>query len=550
MHIYPSSDGLAIYFQDVTARKKVEQTLRESEERLRLAVDLTEMGLWDWNIATGRLAWAYHHARLFGMAPEDFDGRYKTVFQHIYAADREAVDQAVQRALVTGSFNQEFRVVYPDGGLCWLGSKGRVTYDPQGQPQRMLGFVWDISDRKQVETEREHLFIREQQARQEAEAANRIKDEFLAVLSHELRSPLNPILGWTNLLMRRQLDTNMTQRALETIYRNAQLQTQLIDDLLDVSRILRGKLKLENSAVDLSWVIQGALSTVQLSAEAKNIAITTNLPAAPLQVRGDAGRLQQIVWNLLSNAVKFTPAGGRAEIRLRQIEQQAEIQVQDTGQGIGADFIPYVFDYFRQADGATTRQFGGLGLGLAVVRHLTELHGGLVQVFSAGVEQGSTFTLTLPLLCNHSVLIPPSSVSVPKTFSRLYRYLTGKQVLIVDNDAEALYLASYILEEHGMQVLSAASAEGALVILDQVLPHCLICDIGLPRVDGYGLIQQIRARSPEKGGQIPAIALTAYAAERDRQLVLEAGFQAHLSKPTNLDRLLETLAHLLSEDEG
>ncbi|MFE4106347.1 hybrid sensor histidine kinase/response regulator [Almyronema epifaneia] len=545
VHIYPSKEGITLYFQDVTARKTAERTLRESEERLRLAVDLTELGLWDWNLSTGKVTWSYHHGRLFGTTTEAFDGTYDAFLRCVHPDDHEGVNQGVQAALESGVFGHEFRVVWPDGSLHWLGSKGKVTYDEQKIPRRMLGFVWDISDRKQVEAEREQLLIRERQAREDAEMANRIKDEFLAVLSHELRSPLNPILGWTNLLLRRQLNPETTRRALETIERNAQLQTQLISDLLDVSRILRGKLKLDNNPVDLAQVVQSALETVQLSAEAKDIDIKLDLPEVSPRVRGDAGRLQQVVWNLLSNAVKFTPTQGEVSVWLRQVEQQAEIRVQDTGQGITADFLPYVFDYFRQADGATTRQFGGLGLGLAIVRHLTELHGGSVEASSTGLGQGATFTVRLPLLHQPLMTVPAVSVTATRKVPKLSHQLMGKQVLVVDDDAEALYLVSYVLEEYGVQVLSATSAEAALVILDQIRPHCLICDIGMPGIDGYDLMRQIRARSPEQGGEIPAIALTAYASSRDRQLALAAGFQAHLTKPTNLDQLIETLDHLL-----
>ncbi|MBD1808607.1 response regulator [Microcoleus sp. FACHB-SPT15] len=398
-------------------------------------------------------------------------------------------------------------------------------------------------ERQWAEEKRIQMLAREQEARQQAEAANRIKDEFLAVLSHELRSPLNPILGWSKLLRNGKLNAAKTAQALEIIERNAQLQSQLIEDLLDVSRILQGKLSLNMAPVNLASTIKAALETVRLAAEAKSIQIQTVFDQTIGQVLGDTARLQQVVWNLLTNAVKFTPEGGRVEILLQPIGSQAQIQVRDTGKGISPDFLPHVFEYFRQADATTTRTFGGLGLGLAIVRHLVELHGGTVQVDSPGEGQGAIFTVKLPLIKdksgrhkaegNSSPLAPESSP------------LTGIRVLVVDDDTDSREFIAFVLEQLGAQVNTVTSAGEAIASLEQSQPNILLSDIGMPNMDGYMLMRQIRAMPPEQGGQILAIALTAYAGEIDRQQALEAGFQHHLAKPLEPNELVKVILNLL-----
>ncbi len=388
---------------------------------------------------------------------------------------------------------------------------------------------------------RARLYEAEQRARASAETANRIKDEFLAVLSHELRSPLNPILGWTKLLRTRKFDEQATNRALETIERNALLQTQLIEDLLDVSRILRGKMVLNVSPVNLATTIEAALETVRLAAESKGIQIQTIFAPNAGLVSGDSARLQQVIWNLLSNAVKFTPKGGRVEVRVEQDASIAQIVVSDTGKGISPEFLPYVFDYFRQEDGKTTRKFGGLGLGLAIVHHLVELHGGTVQASSPGEGQGATFTVKLPLT---RIVKEPyfDSESQVTTFN-----LSQLRILVVDDEADMRELLVAILSEYGVQVKVAASAEEALTALDQFQPDVLISDIGMPEVDGYALMRQIRQLLPQQGGLIRAIALTAYAGEYNQQQALEAGFQRHVAKPVEPYELVKTIATLLGK---
>lgn len=406
------------------------------------------------------------------------------------------------------------------------------------------GFMLTLGQQCAQAIARAQLYEAEKIARAEAETANRIKDEFLAVLSHELRTPLNPILGWAKLLRTRKFDEATKIRALETIERNAKLQTQLIGDLLDVSRILQGKVSLNLHAVDLKIAIAAALETVRLAAEAKSIQIQTVLSNDIGKVLGDGDRLQQVMWNLLSNAVKFTPTDGLVEVRLEQVGLDAQIQVIDTGKGINPEFLPYVFDYFRQADAKTTRVFGGLGLGLAIVRHLVELHGGTVQAESLGEEQGATFTVKLPLLKNSQLRVSSSEVSQPELNTE-ETLLAGVQILLVDDQADVREFFSFALEQYGATVTAVESANEALQTLVQSKPDILLSDIGMPFMDGYMLLREVRKLPPEQGGQIPAIALTAYAGELNYNQAMAAGFQKHLPKPVDPVDLATAIVSLI-----
>ncbi|HLO51534.1 MAG TPA: ATP-binding protein, partial [Kamptonema sp.] len=377
----------------------------------------------------------------------------------------------------------------------------------------------------------------EQTARENAERANRIKDEFLAVLSHELRSPLNPILGWTKLLQTRKFDAHKTAEALATIERNAKLQCQLIDDLLDVAKILRGKLSMDESPVNLVFVIESAIDTVRTAAVAKSILLHPVLPNIG-QVLGDSTRLQQIVWNLLSNAIKFTPKGGQVEIRLERVNDRAQIIVSDTGKGINPDFLPHIFESFSQEDISTTRKYGGLGLGLAIVRNLVEAHGGIISASSPGEGQGATFTVSFPLLNLEQEL------NQPDEFLDQEPDLTGIKVLTVDDELDARELLTVVLIEYGAEVMTVASAGEVFTALEWFQPDILISDIGMPEMDGYTLLQQVRSLPPEKGGQIPAIAVSAYAGEVDQQRSITVGFRRHITKPLDPNQLAQTVAAL------
>ncbi|MBG1245001.1 PAS domain S-box protein [Nostoc sp. NZL] len=406
------------------------------------------------------------------------------------------------------------------------------------------GFMLTLGQQCAQAIARAQLYEAEKTARAQAETANRIKDEFLAVLSHELRTPLNPILGWAKLLRTRKFDEPTKIRALETIERNAKLQTQLIGDLLDVSRILQGKVRLNLYAVDLKVAIASALETVHLAAEAKSIQIQTVLSNDIGKVLGDSDRLQQVMWNLLSNAVKFTPTDGQVEVHLQQVGLDAQIQVIDTGKGINPEFLPYVFDYFRQADAKTTRVFGGLGLGLAIVRHLVELHGGTVQAESLGEGQGATFTVRLPLLKNSELRVSSDEAFQPEV-STEDTLLAGVQILLVDDQADVREFFSFALEQYGATVTAVESASEALEILVQSKPDILLSDIGMPLMDGYMLLREVRRLPPEQGGQIPAIALTAYAGEINYNQAMAAGFQKHLPKPVDPGELATAIDNII-----
>ena len=413
----------------------------------------------------------------------------------------------------------------------------------------------EVTERKLAEEARARLLVREQAARAEAERANRLKDEFLATLSHELRTPLTAILGWTHLIRGGNLDAAMMTRALETIERNARAQSQLIDDLLDVSRIITGKLMLDFRPVELASIIEATIDTVRPMAEAKSIRVQPQLRTSHCVVSGDPARLQQVVWNLFSNAVKFTPEGGSIEVGLTCNEQRVELEVSDTGQGISQDFLPYIFDRFRQADGTTTRKHGGLGLGLAIVRHLVELHGGSITAHSDGDGQGATFTLSLPL--GSALTAPDGTVEGAAEQPAIAEadgkesqslgqsdVLGGLRILIVDDEADTRELVQEVLARQGAEVRVSESAAEALRMLATWHPDLLISDIGMPVEDGYELIKQVRNFDAEHHGQIPAVALTAYVGAEDYRRALAAGFQTHLAKPIVPKDLIEIVARV------
>lgn len=401
--------------------------------------------------------------------------------------------------------------------------------------------------------------IREQTARREAEEANRVKDEFLATLSHELRTPLHSMLGWVHMLRKGALSPDQTANALEVIERNVHAQHRLVEDILDLSRIITNKLQMKMHQVSLGLLIKSVIESVRSTAEAKNISLEAKIDLRKSNIWGDADRLQQVVYNLISNAIKFTPRGGSVAVFLSYTQTNAEIVVRDTGEGIAPEFLPHVFDTFRQQDGSTTRRFGGLGLGLAIVRHLTELHGGQVQAESGGSGQGAAFTVTLPLLETapserddtgknlSEVAVSNESVSIAHTKTQP-QILSGIKVLIIDDDYFALDLARTILEQDGAQVKTADTPAVGRTLFESWQPNLVLCDIGLPGEDGYSLIGQMREIDNQRGTQTPTIALTAYARAEDRAQALKAGFNRHIAKPVEPETLLAAVVELTSQN--
>ena len=403
-----------------------------------------------------------------------------------------------------------------------------------------------ITELQRSEEAREQLLLRAERARSEAEAANRIKDEFLATLSHELRTPLTSLLGWSSVLREARRDEKVLNQGLEAIDRNARVQAQLIDDLLDVSRIVSGKLNLDVRPLDITSVARAAINVVRPAADAKGILLEYWAEPGLGAICADSARLHQIIWNLLSNAVKFTPSGGRIHVRVERDGTDARVTVKDTGQGIDSEFLPRVFDRFRQADSSTTRSFGGLGLGLAIVRHLVELHGGTVSAQSDGVNKGATFSTTFPLLADRSEAIAVAQSGEMSVLE--FRSLDGLRVLIVDDEPEAREIISTVIMRTGAEVTACTTATEALAKLAEWKPDVILSDIAMPDEDGYSFIGKVRSLPRDKGGETPAAALTAYARDVDRRQALAAGYQMHIAKPIGASQLVHMVARLAGRD--
>jgi signal transduction histidine kinase/ActR/RegA family two-component response regulator len=415
--------------------------------------------------------------------------------------------------------------------------------------QKARSLEAEIAERQRAEELLRLSLLAEQMARAEAETANSMKDEFLATVSHELRTPLNAIIGWSHLIRSGSLDKATLARAVETIDRNAKSQAQLIEDILDVSRMITGKLRLNNAPVDIASVINAAIDSVQLAVDSKDLHLKVTLDPSARHTLGDSSRLQQVVWNLLANAIKFTPTGGRIEVKVERARGGLQIRVSDTGKGIHPEFLPFIFDRFRQADGTTTRQHGGLGLGLAIVRQLVELHGGTIQAESAGEGKGATFTIRLPLAPSPQrgkrvAKVKAKSLTKNTAAFTSLPSLTDVRVLLVDDDVDTLQILGVMLADTKATVQTATSASEALEILEWFEPDVLVSDLAMPGEDGYSLINKIRALETKRGKQIPAVALTSYVRVEDRARALSAGFNMFVPKPVQLTELVTTIANL------
>jgi PAS domain S-box-containing protein len=547
--------GFAKVTRDLTERRAHEEDLRHSEERFRLLVE----GVSDYAIfmldVTGAVAtWNSGAARIKGYRADEIIGQHFSKFYPQDAKESGWPEHELRAAAAEGRFIDEGWRVRKDGSKFWAHVNITALRDEEGRLRGFAKLTRDLTERKRTEAleasgaERDAMLESERNARMLAQRSARIKDEFLATLSHELRTPLNAILGWTQLLRSRaEPEPAEFQRALEVIERNARAQVRLIDDLLDLSRIMSGRFRLDVQQVSLLDVVRGALDSVEPTAQTKGVRLESVLDPKSVIVSGDPARLQQVFWNLLSNAVKFTPKGGKVQVLLQRVNSHIEFSVRDTGVGIPAGFLPHVFERFSQKDSSTQREYGGMGLGLAIAKQLVDLHGGAIQAKSLGEGQGATFVVTLPLIIlgkdsDRAARIHPTAaetseaVPMPK--------LDGVRVLIVDDEADALELVRRLLENQGALVATVRTGEEALQRLQSETPDVLISDIGMPGMDGYQFLRRLRAAEP-KGQRVPALALTAFARPDDRKNAILAGYQAHLAKPFDMAELAIVVAGLV-----
>jgi PAS domain S-box-containing protein len=495
---------------------------------------------------------------IFGYTADELRGRTFLDLTHPddVGASRDAMLQLLDRSISALSF--EKRYLRKDGSEVWSWTTVTLLRGTDGEPQRFIGVVEDMSARKRVETalqdqaqiaekaaeDRKALLESERAARNDAERMSELKGEFLATLSHELRTPLNAIVGWAQILRTRPSDREQLAKGLETIERNARVQAQLIEDLLDMSRITSGKLRLDVQRLHPASVVEAAVETVRTAADAKGIRLEKVIDPSAGPISADPGRLQQVMWNLLSNAIKFTPRGGTVQVVLQCVDSHVELSVADTGSGVKPEFMPHLFERFRQGDTTTTRRHGGLGLGLSIVKSLVELHGGTVMALSPGDNQGTTITVHLPLTAvrpaDDDRTHPAARRPEPTDFVSME--LAGLTVLVVDDQPDARELILRVLEDCSARVLTAASADEALPLVESARPDVLISDIGMPVADGYELLRRVRELGPTRGGRVPAIALTAFARSEDRTRALRSGFMVHVSKPVDPSELVATVA--------
>lgn len=528
---------------DVTDTETLERVVARTERRFREAMDQVPVLVWIARPSEG-IVWTNRSWQAFRGRTEEAERGFGWL-DGVHPDDAERIERAARAAFEgRGELHFEFRMLRSDGAWRWLHSVGVPRLDLEGRFQDFLGFSIDLSERRQLEMDRDELLAATERARDEAELAMRSRDEFLAKVSHELRNPLNGILGWSQILRRGEPSPEDLERGHEQIDLAARALVQLVDDLLDVSRIAAGKMRLSLAPTELKRVVEAACQTVTPSATARAIEVDCTLDE-DVVVMGDARRLQQVVWNLLANAVKFTPRGGRIEVGLRrEPEDRAVLSVRDTGIGIDPEFLPQVFAPFSQQEATSTRRFRGLGLGLSIARNLVELHGGTITVASDGVDRGSTFEVSLPVTAWREKGAAAAD-RLDETGSVVPRpLLSGARILLVDDDAGARELLTRILEPTGARVHTAGSAADGLASLLALRPDVLVSDIEMPGTDGFAFLRRVRALAEEEGGAVPAVALTAYVRDEERERILLAGFQAHLGKPVDADELIRTLAGL------
>lgn len=543
-------DGVSVFALDVTglvvARKEVEQLaakVQKSEGELRALAESMPQLAWSAG-PDGVIDW--YNRRWYDYTGKDPASAEEWNWHQVH--DPEVLPEVTRRwqqAITTGDdFEMEIPLRRSDGVFRWHLARAVALKDETGAVTRWFGTNTDVDDFKRLEAESARLLEAAQRDRRAAEAASLAKDEFLTTASHELRTPLNAILGWARLLRAGQLDPSAYLRGIESIERNAAAQVRLVEDILDGARVITGKLRLEIRPLDLTQLVRAALDAVRPAAEAKSITLSTELDPLATRISGDPERLQQVIWNLCNNAIKFTPKGGSVTVRLKRDGTDVELTVKDTGLGIAPEFLPHVFERFRQGEGSTTRRFGGLGLGLALVRHFVEAHGGSVSAESDGTGEGATFRVRVPMQAVLQPTSPSDRPSPDRSFavSPQNSDLSGIRVLVVDDETDARDLVATVLRGRGADVRLAGDADEALTELGKEMPDVLLSDVGMPKVSGYDLIKRIRSEFGAEGAELPAIALTAYAREEDRRLAVEAGFHDHIPKPVEPADMIRIVA--------
>jgi PAS domain S-box-containing protein len=514
-------------------RLRAEEFARRSEERLLFALDAASMGTFEWDLVTNRVRWSPNLERVHGLPLGTFDGTFSSYEREIHPDDYDRVLDTVRRAVDEGTpYEIEYRIVTPSGSIKWLEGKGRVEYEG-GRAARLIGVCRDVTPRKEMELSRLAA----------ADEASRLKDEFLATLSHELRTPLNAILGWVQILQSSDLSSERVRHAIDVIARNGKLQAQLIEDILDISRIISKKLNLERTTVRVQSLVDAAFAAVLPAARAKQIQMTQRVAQDLPAIEGDPKRLQQVLGNVVSNAVKFTPEGGRVEIRCTAFDGMVSIEVEDTGMGVDSEFLPLVFDRFRQADSRATRQHGGLGLGLAISRHLVEQHNGDISAHSDGRDRGTRITIRLPAAAPGTRSdAHQAAIAEPAHDPAMELRLDGTTVLVVDDENDSRELLATIFERCGGDVVRCGSAREALTLLESTPVSVMVADIAMPEIDGCELLERARRLH----ATLPAVAVSAYARPEDRQRALAAGYNGYCAKPIETPEFLRTVRSALS----
>ncbi len=532
--------------QDVTDREKEIKYQKNRSEQMLYAAENADTGLWFWNLSEDTMFATPKCSELFEISPDE-SFTSQSMMNIVHPEDRTEVEKVFRDSQVTGKpFNIEYRVIYSDGKIRWISVRGKTYFDRKGNSRNITGIVRGISDNEIANEELSIVYAREKKARDEAEEANRAKDFFLAVVSHELRSPLNAILGWSKILLTKEVDKETTRNALETIEKSARSQAKLIEDLLDSARVASGKLKMEFRSINICEIIKTVCNLQKSIADAKKINLEFSSDKDNIQVFGDAARLQQVFNNLLSNALKFTKEGNTIQVVVKTGDEIVQVFVKDNGQGISAETLPTIFNQFRQGDESTTRDSSGLGLGLSIVKILVEKHQGKVQVESAGIGYGSTFIVTLPLCGSEKDIAAEIKESAPNEDKLLDKI----KILVVEDDPDSREVLQLLLEQSGAQVESAESASVAMSLLQKSqpdLPDIIISDLAMPDEDGYSLLTRIRKLSAEKGGKIPALALSAFATNENKQKAYDAGFQKYHTKPFEPDGIIQDILELLKK---